>query len=507
MLEVFGEWLENLILLSCMKERNIESNPFRQFNWKHPLVGATLFFVVNLILRSIQLTKNPLSGDEPFTLYHAQMQPGMIVSELLKGNNPPLFELLLHYWIGLKDISLQWVRILPLIFSTFTAFFLYLLANKIKKGYFPIFVSLIYMFSVYHLQFGQEIRVYSLFGCLTVISMWIFLKVWRDEAKLKWWIALVIVNSCMIYSHYFGFFLLLIQTILIFSDASLFKKSIQKYAGYVLAMILLYLPLIPVILHHFVFNEKGVGTWLAPASSIEDLYNMLWKFSNKPVVTVIGIAILLSAVVKYLLSKDKKLKVEAKLLFVWFIVSFFGMFVISFKIPMYLDRYLIYGSFSYILLLVYAIGYVFPTIKGQVIASAILVVLFGVTFSLYSPTKRNAPLISEEIIKARANGYSVILCPKENVTNFVYYYNVNYFKLVDAKPLYQRMFQKLSNENIFPVWHISEVKKASDKWLFVDVAASLTLPNNGVFDSLQAHYTLIKEEKLDEVTKAYYFQK
>ncbi len=477
-----------------------------QPKWKHPIVLATLFFIVNLLLRAIQLTKNPLSGDEPFTLYHGQMQPSMIVSELLKGNNPPLFELLLHYWIGWKDISLQWIRILPLIFSALTAFFLFLLANNIKKGYFPLIVSLIYTFSVYHLQFGQEVRVYSLFGCLAVISMWVFLKVWRDQATLKWWILLVIVNSCLIYAHYFGFFLLLIQTILIFSDASLLKKSIKKYVVYVIAIILLYIPLIPIILQHFVFNENGSNTWLAPASSVEDLYNMLWKFSNKPVVTVLGIAILLSAVVKYILSKDKKLNVEVKLLLVWFIVSFFGMFIISFKIPMYLDRYLIYGSFSYILLLVYALWYLFPTAKGQLITSAVLVVLFGATFSLHSPTKRNAPLISGEIAKAKKNGYSVILCPKEYVTNFVYYYNSDYFKLIDTEPSCKRMMEKLANENIYAVWNIEEVEKKGNKWLFVDVAASLTLPNNGIFDYLQAHYTLVKEELLDEVTKAYYFE-
>ncbi len=474
--------------------------------WKHPLVWSMLFFILNLILRGIQLTKNPLSGDEPFTLYHAQMQPSMIVSELLKGNNPPFFELLLHYWIWLKDISLEWIRILPLIFSAFTAFFLFLLANKIKKGCFPLIVSFIYTFSVYHLQFGQEIRVYSLFGCLTVISMWIFLKVWRDEAKLKWWITLVIVNSCMIYSHYFGFFLLLIQTILIFSDTSLFKKNIKKYLLYVLTMILLYIPLIPIILQHFVFNDNGSNTWLTPASSVEDLYNMLWKFSNKPVVTVLGIAILVSAVVKYILSKDKKLNVEVKLLLVWFIVSFFGMFIISFKIPMYLDRYLIYGSFSYILLLVYALWYLFPMTNGQLISSVVLIVLFGLTFSLHSPTKRNAPLISEEITKAKQHGYSIILCPKEYVTNFVYYYNSDYFKLIDTEPSCKRMMEKLSNEEIYAVWNIGEVKMKSDKWLFVDVASSLTLPNNGIFEYLQAHYRLVREEKLDEITKVYYFE-
>jgi len=479
------------------------SGLYQSNQWIFPL----FFFVLNFILRFLRLTENPLSGDEPFSLYHAQMSPGMIISELTKGNNPPLFELLLHYWVSLKDISIDWIRLLPLFFSALTAPFLFLLARDIKQGFFPFLVVLIYTFSSYHLQFAQEVRVYSLFGCLAVISMWLFLKVWRDQLGLRWWIALTVVNILMIYAHYFGFILLLIQTVLIVSTAENRLKNLKKYAVYVITMIILYMPLIPVLLQQFIFSGGKSKTWLAPPDSAEALYNMLWKFSNKPVVTVIGIAILLAAIIKFLISRNKRLSVEVKFLLAWFIISFFGMFAISFKIPMFLDRYLIYGSFSYLLLLAYALQYLFPKKIFFIISGSVLVALFGITFSFFVPVRRDAPLIADAVRKAQLNGYTIVICPQVYAPNFTYYYNQAYFKLAGEKTLYSEMLRQLRKENIYLVYNYIEIEQLKpDKWLYIDVASSLIVPENQILEKLQSNHTLKIQENLDEITKAYYFE-
>ncbi len=473
---------------------------------KQVIVGAFFFFVLNVILRSLHLGHNPLSGDEPFTLYHAQMSPSVIISELLKGNNPPLFELLLHYWIQLGDISVQWIRILPLIFSALTAFFLFILANKLKQGVFPFIVSLIYTFSVYHLQYAHEIRVYSLFGLLSVISMLLYWKVWQEFAPFKTWVLLVLVNSLLIYSHYFGFFLLLIQTLAWFWDKDTRRHNVRNYLLYILAMIVLYIPLIPIVLQHFILSDNTGKTWLAPASSFEDLYNMLWKFSNKPVVTVIGIVIIVSAVVKYILDKNKSLTTATKLLITWFAISFFGMFLISFKVPMYLDRYLIYGSFAYILILVYALDYLFVNKKIYELSSLLVIVLFGATFSLSQPTKRNAPHIADTVRQAIAQKYAVVICPREFTPAFLYYYDQKLFQKWTVNPLYGNVIEELKAKNIFSVWNVDDIKQTNDKWLFIDVAAALTVPQNGILNQFDTKFTRTNEIQLDEITKGYYFR-
>lgn len=488
-----------------MKEKENSIKDTFQLIWNNTFIWATLFFCLNWILRGWMLTKNPLSGDEPFSLYHAQMTEKEIVSELLKGNNPPLFELLLHYWIQFKDISIGWIRLLPLFFSALTAPFLFLLAQSIKKGSFPIFVTLMYSFSTYHLQFAHEIRVYSLFGLLTVMSFWIFIKVWRDNAIFKWWCLFLAVNILLIYAHYFGFIVLFIQTFLVIITSKYRKPIWQKYSYYVLAMVILYLPLLVNLFLRLSSSVSSKG-WLAPPSSIEALYDMLWRFSNKPVVTVLGILILVATVVKWCFSKTKRLSVEALLLASWFCISFFGMFLVSFQIPMFLDRYLIFCSFSYILLLVYGVWYLFPKEKWRIIVSALITILFGVTFSWYKPVNRNSDKISQVVKKAQKEGYSIVISPPDYLPTFTYYYRLNYFQLTDTHPLYGRMMKKLNNENVFLVYDFTELSHTSNKWLYIDVASNLIVENNHVIENLSQKYRLIKEEFLDEISKAYYFE-
>jgi uncharacterized membrane protein len=483
-----------------MKFEKLKKSSFLQ----QTIFWSLLFFIVNLMLRFFCLTVNPLSGDEPFSLYHAQMSASTIFSELSKGNNPPLFELLLHYWIDLKDISINWVRILPLIFSALTASFVFILARELQSLAFAIFVTLLYTFSTYHLQFGQEIRVYSLFGLLTIVSMWIFVRILKNTPNIKWWISFTLVNIFLIYAHYFGFFVLFIQTLFFLFTAK--KKEIIHYLFYVLVMVTLYIPMLAVLLNRFLQSQQNMG-WLAPPTSIEALYDMLWRFSNKPVVTVLCIALLIAAFLKWLISKNKTISRTSKLFLIWFGISFFGMFLISFKTPMFLDRYLIYGSFSYLFLIVNAIYYLFSQPKIRLLTLGIITALFISTFQLYKPTNRNPPFISKTVKEANKNGYQTIISPPDYIPTFTYYFDINWFTITDTQPIYFTINKKLKDASIFFVYDYNEVKTESKKWLYIDVASNLIVANNHVLENLHKTHLLVKEEKLDEITKAYYFEK
>jgi hypothetical protein len=247
--------------------------------------------------------------------------------------------------------------------------------------------------------------------------------------------------------------------------------------------------------------------WLAPPTSIEALYDMLWRFSNKPVVTVLCIALLIAAFLKWLISKNKTISRTSKLFLIWFGISFFGMFLISFKTPMFLDRYLIYGSFSYLFLIVNAIYYLFSQPKIRLLTLGIITALFISTFQLYKPTNRNPPFISKTVKEANKNGYQTIISPPDYIPTFTYYFDINWFTITDTQPIYFTINKKLKDASIFFVYDYNEVKTESKKWLYIDVASNLIVANNHVLENLHKTHLLVKEEKLDEITKAYYFEK
>ncbi|MDO9255412.1 MAG: hypothetical protein Q7U54_07870 [Bacteroidales bacterium] len=84
-----------------------------------------LFLVaINFIIKILYLGKMSIANDEPFSIYIAQMDVSSIISQLSKGNNPPLFEIILHYWIKLWGISPFSTRLLPFLFSVATVYFI-----------------------------------------------------------------------------------------------------------------------------------------------------------------------------------------------------------------------------------------------------------------------------------------------------------------------------------------------------------------------------------------------
>ena len=133
-----------------------------------------LFFFLNIFLRWVGIEINSLAGDEPFSVYYAQMDIADIIRHLKSGNNPPLYELILHYWIQWFGIDEVAVRIPSLIFTALTASFIYKIGNDFFSRSLGVTSALIFTLSNYATLFSHEARVYALFGLLTVLSFYYF---------------------------------------------------------------------------------------------------------------------------------------------------------------------------------------------------------------------------------------------------------------------------------------------------------------------------------------------
>lgn len=238
------------------------------------LLISISIIVLNLIVKGIFLSSNSIGGDEPFSIYHAQMDIISIIKLLSAGNNPPLYEILLHFWIKLFGISEFSVRLPSLIFSCITVFYIF----KIGVNFFNIKVaissSLLFIFSNYQILFAHEARVYALFGMLTAISMFFYLElIAKDKPKFKPLILLLLANIVLIYSHYLGFFVLLIQFLCIV----LYKELRTKFWKQLLILLgiiaLFYLPNINVLIARFLDSSSN-GTWVKSPNGFDDIYNM-----------------------------------------------------------------------------------------------------------------------------------------------------------------------------------------------------------------------------------------
>lgn len=442
---------------------------------------------------------------------------------LSEGNNPPLYEILLHFWINILGISELSVRIPSLIFSCLTVLFIYKIGIKYLNNRVALCASSIFIFSNYQILFAHEARVYALLGLLTVISMYLFMGIFYDSKTntnsednkrfnfkaTKKYIMLAVINTLIIYSHYFGFFVLIIQFLfLMFNYPFLIKhwKKVLLSAG---ILALLYSPFILVISKRFI--ESSGGTWVQPPSGLESIYNMLWMFSNAPVATVCIIAILVFALFKYVANFKNELKnIYSGFIVFWFVFIFFFMFSVSFWIPMFMDRYLMPAAIAFPLLVGICADYLIKTSKYKLVMPLVVSLLFIITVKPNISNKRNVKETVEKIKELKTSNTIVYFCPNWFELNFAYYYNIEYFKDYDDVNIKNKIYQYLQSENIFPITSSNQidtnVTKYADKIIYLDAGAELSYPNNNILKELDLNYQFKNEYKFYEVFSVFEYE-
>ncbi len=484
---------------------------------RYPVLIPVFLVALNFIVKGLFLGSNPLGGDESFSIYHAQMDIRSIIDLLASGNNPPLYEIFLHGWITLFGISEFAVRFPSLIFSSITLWYLFKTGDRYINRRVAIYASIIFIFSNYHIFFAHEARVYPLLGMLSTISMYHFLSIINrktntghnlEKTLQKHLIILIISNLFLVYSHYFGFFILITQAVFLLLNKSL---RIRFWKPMLLAAVILflgYLPNLATFLHRFM-DSSAHGTWLKAPTGIEGIYNMLWRFSNAPVVTVAAIGILLAAAIKFFIKRKKENPSLTKSFIIfWFLFIFFFMFGISYKVPMFLDRYLMPAAVAYVLLLAIAADYLLKNEKLKLLFPGIICILFLVTAKPDLSNQRDTKGAVMQVKALQKENTTVIFCPAYFFLDFAYYYDNELFKNYNTQSIYHTIDSTLRRQNIYGVTNIAEAEISdSGHILYLDAAADFSFPDNNILNTLDGKFRFIQKHEIDRTFSIYKYEK
>lgn len=465
-------------------------------------VVGIAFVILNLIVKGIYISSNSLAGDEPFSVYHAQMNIASIIQLLSQGNNPPLYEIVLHYWIKVFGISEFAVRFPSLIFSSVTVFFVYKIAADYIAKRVAFIAAFVFTFSNYFILFAHEARVYALLGLLTSVSMYIFMRILNNSLKAqpnvrssfnsnKLYLLLALINALIIYAHYFGFFVLIVQFLYLVINPKILKKIWKNIFISAILIMLLYLPNIAVLLYRFL--DSSNGTWVQPPNGIESIYNMLWVFSNKPITTVMVIAVLIASIIIFLIRrKVEKQNIYIELVVLWFGFIFLIMFAVSFWLPMFMDRYLMPAAIAFPIMVGTSVDYVSKKFNYPILLPLMIVGAFVATSKPNITNGRNAREAVAKIKELQSSNSIVYFCPDWFDLNFVYYYNINYFKNYDTVNIKDNIHRSLARENIFPISNSSQINydliKTKNHLIYLDAAADFSYPNNKIKQVLDENF-------------------
>ena len=307
-------------------------------------------FMLNLLFNftPLKLLTEFLWRDEAFSYFMARQSIKDILLTTALDNNPPLYYILLHYWIKIFGQSAFALRCLSLIFFTLMIYMIFLFVKHITKKndrQIEIFLILI-IFNPFLLYFGFEARMYSLFALLTVSSYYYLIK----QNKLR----SILINVLGLYTHYFFTLVLLSQLIysMIF-DRQRFKNVLKS----VILSFVLALPWFLFIYNRILSNTK---TFWAKPTHIEDLFNSLAilytgyeaEYYNYYDRYLMLLSLVLSVVLLFCLRRVKINKIT-KMLLVWSFLFYFLFLIISIFKPVFVPRYLIFAACGFNILIIY----------------------------------------------------------------------------------------------------------------------------------------------------------
>lgn len=475
----------------------------KKFNIETPFIQLLLILILAIAVKSWNIDETDIGFDECFSLYNAQLPVSKIITLLAQGDNPPLWEIILHYWISIFGIEELNVRALSLIFNVGTIIPLYLIGERFIGKKAGVLVSLLYVFSSFSLFLTHEARVYSLIGFLGTWSVYFYLNIINGIDRTKSFILLTIVNVLILYGHYIAVWLIVVQSLIFMLHPVIRKKVTWSYLWHLLALFLFFLAFVPVIYSRLL--DSGVkGTWIQKSKGIESLYFILVDFFNEPVVAVVFLLVLILGL--YNSFKKRKLNINILVinLMVW--IPLLVSFIISFKLGVFLNRYF---YFTLPLLYLSLVNVLFQlklqrrNYKILAYLTPILLLIFSFEIStenmIHSGNHKEIKLGIEEIkrindLEETSIYFSPILFDKQ----FVYYYDKNIFSNYFKGYINPSVFRDtLETMNIYPITYSTEINLEENKKEIVYLDKGNE--NKSIVDFFKEIYRVKREEQIGDI--------
>lgn len=398
-----------------------------------------ILFLLAFLWKFYYIDTRDICLDEPFTIFYAQHGFWDIIKLPVNNEpNPPLFMALLHFWIKLFGIGPHSVRLLPLIFNALTVVFIYHIGKKFFSLPTALLASGIFILSTYHFYFGLETRAYSLLSLATAASLYYFQSLIAKPENIRYLIALVVWNFALVYSHYFGWFVVFVQFaagLLYLKEKLVFRRIFIAIA----ATAVLFTPMVVVFIKQFFKSSQG--TWVLPPSRFEYINQLFWFFNSKQILYFLVFAIAVG--LAYTIYSKRKIPALRRLVvvFLWWFIPYTVMFLVSFSVPMFINRYILFNSIGIYLFAAILINYLFSKRAAIIVGCALLGMLFlklqiNSKDFYYREVKNTAVKVKQHI----TDSSKVLIYPYRTDLRFMYYYDrgvfadyANFDSLLDVK--------------------------------------------------------------------------
>lgn len=318
-------------------------------------VSLTAILTLALVLRLALIGKESLWFDEIFSITLAARDLGAALAA--ERTNPPLHFVLLHLWMKLFGTSAESARALSVIPSLLAVWGTFALGRMLYGERAGLIAALGMAISSFQVYYAQEARTFALLLCLLTYSCLSFAVITLKESpRLRGWLLLYFVTTLLaLYSHFYAVFFVAAQNIYFVGRWKAHRRITKLWVVVQVALGLLFLPwLLQMIAaagaggqvrrHLWLKLPQTFFSFLAGDSLIpldenavlnirETLRaNMIWL-----VLSVVGFGLILLEAVRTARRHPSAAAFCAVMILGPVLMSF----VVSLRIPMFEERYLI----------------------------------------------------------------------------------------------------------------------------------------------------------------------
>lgn len=449
------------------------------------ILYALIILLVNLIIKVWFIEVNDIAHDEPFTLFFAQGNPASIIENLKPYNNPPLYELMLHYWIGWFGSEPLGARLLSCIFSSLAAVALFFFVLRNWNHFVAVSATALFTFSTFQISFSHETRAYSLFVLLTILSFHFLLSAIESRNNSSKWIGYIFFTTLLLYTHFFSLWVLFVQLIILIKRKLVLNKIILLVGG---VIFIFYLPYFFILIERFT-DSASKGTWL-DVPTFDALYENIRHFSNQPLNAVLFLGLILIGISLLIKNNISFAKLKLDLLLIWFFVPYLLMFLISFKLPMFLGRYLIFITPAFYILISLLWYSIWENSKWKSWINMIPMLLMLVTVN-YSPSNDLEPSKVASLVRPYyEKNIPIILSPVANDIVIAYHLDKDLF-------VYRENYREYEKEHSYiPSDNVKEVE-LKNELIFIETPGHYLDKNRDNLNYLKSKYENVEELKAD----------
>jgi mannosyltransferase len=184
-----------------------------QLKSKWPIITLWVIIFLGAFLRIYHLGAESMWLDEACSVMGSRQSLKLVIeSSGNLHNQPPLYFIILHFWMIFFGTTEVAARSLSAICGIISVYFIYKIGSQLVNKKVAFIGSFLSAISAFLIEYSQEARAYSLLLLLSLLSFYLFIKILKTNRPNKlYFLHYLLINLGLVYTHVFGIFVIFSQ--------------------------------------------------------------------------------------------------------------------------------------------------------------------------------------------------------------------------------------------------------------------------------------------------------